>query len=141
MGFENLKRDFPEMPEEIRTMIQKEVTRQIKTEQPKLRRRRSVGKTIAASLAAVMLCGLTVFAGVSLYRLQLQKTGEHGVSIGIEAGEHTPEAPDTASVTIPNVKLEVGYLPDGMVRTEQGKYSFKDALYQGGVSMIFYRNR
>lgn len=139
MGFENLKHDFPETPEEIRAMIRKEVTRQIKTEQPKFRRRRSVGKTFAASLAAVMLCGLTVFAGVSLYRLQLQKTGEHGVSIGIEAGENTAENPDAVPVAIPNVRLETGYLPEGMVQVGQGKYSFEDSLHQGGVSMTFYR--
>ena len=33
MKFEDLKKDFPKMPEEMRTMIEKEVEKQVKTEQ------------------------------------------------------------------------------------------------------------
>lgn len=139
MGFEHLKQDFPEMPEEIRAMIRKEVTRQIKTGQPKLRCKKAVSKTIAASLAAVMLCGLTVFAGVNLYRMQMQKTGEYGVSIGIKSSETAASNTPFTSADIPDVKLVTGYLPEGMVRTGPGKYSFEHNLHQGGVTMIFYR--
>lgn len=134
MGFENIKQDFPQMPEEIRTMIRKEVDKQLKTETPKHRNRIAVHRTLAASLAAVMLCGLTVFAGVRIYQMQLSKTGEHGVNVNITGQEGAEASP-----VIPRVKLEVGYLPEGMVRTEPGKYSFADSLAQGGVSMIFYR--
>lgn len=138
MGFENLKYDFPKMPEEMRTMIEKEVKKQLNTEQPKSRNKKAVRKTVALSLAAVMLCGLTVFAA-GIYRLQQEQIGEHGVSVNITADGDTAEQPDKASVVIPNVKLEIGYLPEGMVQTEPGKYSFEDALSQGGVSMAFYR--
>lgn len=139
MGFENLKQDFPEMPKEIRTMIREEVEKQIKAEHPKRKSRKAVRRTLAASLAAVMLCGVTVFAGVSIYRMQLQKTGEHGVSIDITENEDAAGSTGETPAVIPNVRLEVGYLPQGMVETEQGKYSFEDALYQGGVSMAFFR--
>ena len=136
MGFENLKQDFPKMPEEIKMMIENEVQNQLNKKQPKRRSKKTMRKTLALSLAAIMLCGLTVFAGAGLYRMQRQQTGEHGVSIQIEATEeHTGDMP----LVIPDVKLEVGYLPEGMVRTEQGKYSFEDNLYLGGVSMAFYR--
>lgn len=139
MGFDNLKHDFPKMPEEIRIMIQNEVEKQINTNAPKRRGKTAVRRTLAASLAAVMLCGLTVFAGVSIYRMQLQKTGEHGVSIDITEKENAAGNADRTPVTIPSVRLEVGYLPQGMIRTELGKYSFEDTLHQGGVSMAFFR--
>ena len=35
MKLENLKRDFPEMPEEIRIMIEQEVQKQLKTTRKK----------------------------------------------------------------------------------------------------------
>lgn len=139
MRFENLKHDFPEMPEEIRTMIRREVEKQIKAEPSGHRTRKAVHRTLAASLAAAMLCGATVFAGVGIYRLQLQKTGEHGVSIDLTEQESAAGNAAPASADIPNVRLEVGYLPQGMVQTEPGKYSYEAALHQGGVSMAFYR--
>lgn len=139
MGYENLKHDFPEMPKEIRTMIRNEVEKQIKTESSGHRSKKAVRRTLAASLAAVMLCGATVFAGVSIYQMQLSKTGEHGVSIGLTEQENAAGSSTSDSADIPNVRLEVGYLPQGMVQTDPGKYSFEDNLYQGGVSMAFFR--
>ena len=103
MEFEKLKHDFPEMPEEIRTMIRKEVEQQVTSEQPKRRSRKTARRMLAASLAAVMLCGATVFAGVSLYRLQLQKTGEHGISVGIEKSEEAASNADGTSIVIPKI--------------------------------------
>lgn len=147
MRFEDLKHDFPKMPEEMRAMIEKEVEKQIKQTERKqtevrksrFRGRRALGRTLAASLAAVMLCGLTVFAGAGIYRLSQEKKGEHGVSVNITGSESV--APDASGedFVIPNVRMEAGYLPEGMVKTEQGKYSFEDALNLGGVTMTFYR--
>ncbi len=150
MRLENIKYDFPKMPQEMRSMIEREVDKQVKTEQPQIIKNRwTAGKTIAASLAAVMLCGTTVFAGIGIYRMQQEKVGEHGVNVSIvgdqtqdvsATGTETQEQIETTKVvSIPNVKMEVGYLPKGMVRTEQGKYSYENALHKGGVSMVFYR--
>lgn len=151
MNFENIKNDFPKMPEEMRTMIEKEVKRQIETEQmPVQNGRKAAGKVLAASVAAVLLLGTTVFAGVSIYRMQRQQVSEHGVSVKIAdtdsgqkaSGQDGARADGPASVKqeeIPNVKMEIGYLPDTMVQTEQGKYSYKNALHKGGISIAFYR--
>ena len=147
MRLENIKYDFPKMPEEMKNMIEREVEKQIRTEQPKIVKNRwTAGKTIAASLAAVMLCGTTVFAGVGIYRMQQEKVGEHGVNVSIAGEENQDARMDTQEqiettkvVSIPDVKLEVGYIPEGMVKTEQGKYSYENALHKGGVSMVFYR--
>lgn len=120
-------------------MIRTEVEKQLKSEPAGRKSKRMMRRTLAASLAAVMLCGATVFAGVSIYRMQLQKTGEYGVRVEIEKGEEAAENTGETPVVIPNVRLETGWLPEGMVQTEPGKYSFEDALYQGGVSMAFFR--
>ena len=131
----------------MKNMIEREVEKQIRTEQPKIVKNRwTAGKTIAASLAAVMLCGTTVFAGVGIYRMQQEKVGEHGVNVSIAGEENQDARMDTQEqiettkvVSIPDVKLEVGYIPEGMVKMEQGKYSYENALHKGGVSMVFYR--
>ena len=83
MGFEQLNYDFPNMPKEMRTMVEREVEKQIKTEHRKFKGKYTIGKTIAASLAAIIFCGTTVFAGVGIYRMQQNKTGEHGIRLDI----------------------------------------------------------
>lgn len=144
MEFEDLKYDFPKMPEEMRIMVEKEVKKQLQTKQTSYKGRR-MGRTIAASLAAILFCGTTVFAGVSIYQLQQKQTGTHGVRVSVTGDERSSEiaTDDTErngkAISIPNVKLEIGYLPAGMVETETGKYSFEDSLNQGGISMRFYR--
>lgn len=62
MKLENLKRDFPEMPEEIRIMIEQEVQKQLKTTRKK--KKYPVRKSLIAAVAAAMLLGVTGFAGV-----------------------------------------------------------------------------
>ena len=120
MKFEDLKKDFPKMPEEMRTMIEKEVEKQVKTEQmPFATGRKTAGKVLAASVAAVMLLGTTVFAGVRMYRMQREQVSDHGVNVKIV--EHAKKAAsETAEPVkqeeIPNVKMEIGYLPKGMVQ-------------------------
>ncbi|MCI8860378.1 MAG: DUF4367 domain-containing protein [Lachnospiraceae bacterium] len=140
MRLEDMKYDFPKMPEEMRTMIEREVTKQVKTERPQFGKgKRAVGKTVAASIAAVMLLGSTAVAGVSIYRMQQEKVGNYGVNVSVSGNETTEGAKSEQPLVIPDVKMEVGYLPEGMVKTERGKYSFENALYQGGVSMTFFR--
>lgn len=142
MRLEDIKYDFPNMPEEIRTMIEKEVEKQVKTEHVQRSSRKwTAGKVLAASMAAVMLLGTTAFAGVSMYRMQRQQVSEHGVKVKT-SGKAQPAKTGAELVKpseIQNVKMEIGYLPDGMVQVEEGKYSYQDALYRGGVSIGFYR--
>lgn len=151
MKLEDLKYEFPKMPDEMRVMIEKEVARQVSMQPERIkknRRVRSVGKTIAASLAAVMLLGTTVFAGVGIYRLQRQQVGKHGVNVTITGtGEKTEQSVGSQSTgtraktlsDIPNVTMDIGYLPKGMEQMERGKYCFTDAKNKGGITIVFYR--
>ena len=110
-------------------MIEREVTKQVKTERPQFGKgKRAVGKTVAASIAAVMLLGSTAVAGVSIYRMQQEKVGNYGVNVSVSGNETTEGAKSEQPLVIPDVKMEVGYLPEGMVKTERGKYSFENAL-------------
>ncbi len=139
MRLEDIRYEFPEMPEEMRRMVEREVEKQVTKEHIKLKRRgKAAGRTFAASLAAVVLVGTTVFAGVGTIWLRRHPVGDHGVEVTMkEQGSQTAAASEVTE--IPDVTMELGYLPQGMVETEEGKYSFEDALYEGGVSIVFYR--
>lgn len=146
MKLEDIRYDFPKMPKEMRTMIEKEVEKQIKMPHPHaVRAKKAAGRTLAASVAAVLLFSTTVFAGVSIYRMRREQTADHSVKVSIEEqGENQADLQEAggdrqANPVIPDVKIEIGYLPEGMVQTEQCKYSFKDAMYKGGFSIALYR--
>ena len=140
---EDLKRRFPPMPEELRSMVEREVRKQIGTVSPVRRRRYYKRKILIATLAAVMLLGTTVAASV-VYRMHTEKVGKYAVQTKIEpAAPHTngliSDEPATQDPVIQDVSMEVSYLPEGMIETEDGKYSYADNLYKGGVSIVFYK--
>lgn len=142
MKLENLRQDFPEMPDEIRVMVEQEVYRQINTNTTK--RRKHFGKKyFVTAFAAAMLLGTTVFAG-AVYKMRLKQEGTFAVHTFIEEGEEagTMQTQFSKEQNIPeikNIKMEVTYLPEGMTETETGKYSYTDNLYKGGVSIVFYK--
>ncbi|MDE7479319.1 MAG: DUF4367 domain-containing protein, partial [Lachnospiraceae bacterium] len=126
-------------------MVEREVQEQIKIVPTKRRRRNMTRKTIIVAIAAVMLLGTTAFASIA-YKMHSEPVGKYAVNTKIEdmnqvrteennsATEQTQEV-----IIIKNVKMEVSYLPEGMVETEDGKYSYTNALYKGGVSITFYK--
>lgn len=145
MKLEDLKQNFPEMPSELRMMVEREVQEQIKIVPTKRRGRHMTRKTIAVTIAAVMLLGTTVFAGVA-YKMHSEPVGKYAVNTKIEdMNQAGTEKSNSATgqpkevIDIKHVRMEVSYLPEGMVETEEGKYSYTDALYKGGVSIIFYK--
>lgn len=136
MRLENIKNEFPAMPAEMREMIEREVERQVKTEHPRFNRLgMAAGRTAAAAIAAVMILGTTVYAGVRAYRLRQNPTGNHGVELSITNEGSTETVPQE----IPKVRLEVNYLPEGMTATEEGKYSYENAPNKGGISLLLYK--
>ena len=138
MRLEDMKQEFPKMPADMRAMVEREVAKQIKTVKPHF----SVAKIAVASAAAVMILGTTVFAGVKLYQMNREAAGEYAVETTIQKADVTEEGTQaqgqSTPLNIPSVTLEVDYLPEGMVRTEEGKYSYADTLHIGGVSIVLY---
>lgn len=163
MQLENIKEEFPVMPEEMRAMVKREVEKQVKTASSAGARKKGMPrKYFLVAFAAVMVMGMTVFAG-SLYRMRTKDNGKYGVDISVERdGEGTADAEgaqnegisgnpkdqdgqqDPASqepYVIEPVKVTLSYLPEGMVQIEDdyGKYCYADAMYQGGVTVCLYR--
>lgn len=145
MRLEDMEHEFPKMPMDMRAMVEREVEKQLKTTEYR-KRKGMARKSFIAALVAAMALGTTVFAGVA-YHMHSESVGTYAVETKID-GNGTAGASDTemtgtkatmATSEIPAVTMEVGYLPEGMVETETGKYSYEDALYQGGVSICFYR--
>lgn len=159
MRLEDMKDTFPKMPEDIKNMIEKEVAVQIKSRQEesmdpentrqsekteentkiiKYRKKRkdTVRRMLVASMAAALALATTVGAGV-VYQMHNEKVGKYGVKTKIE-GQQTAETENLGAKT-DYVELTASYLPDGMVQTEEGKYSFEDNYMEGGISMVVYR--
>ncbi len=150
MILENMKQEFPAMPDSMRAMVEREVAKQLKVTSvsghPK--KKGMAHKSVIAALVAAMTLGTTVFAGVT-YRMRSSQNGTYGADIGMDAPEGAAAADTQAAAAqtavapeeILPVKLEVGYVPEGMVKIEDetGKYCYPDAMYTGGVSMCLYR--
>lgn len=139
---QELRDQFPAMPEEIRQMVAREVERH--TGQPERMgagTRKRTGKkagrggrrTAILVAAAVALLGTTVIAGVRLgITFSTSQVGEYGVEISQKADEADWEAP----VEVPKVEIQASYIPQGMVSYDDGlKIGWENSLWQGGISM------
>ena len=118
MNIENMKQEFPKMPQSMRDMIEKEVEKQVKVTPQ--RGYFSLKKAVVASLAATFVLGTTIFAGTKLYRMSSSPQGNYGMTTKIEKTDATEntEKIDPA----PQLAMKLSYLPDGMTETEEGKY-------------------
>ncbi len=124
MKLENMRQEFPEMPESMRTMIEREVASQVKVEQQqehilsdrKIRNftarsesgqqsltqrkpaRKKAGRTFLLVAAAAALMCTTVFAGVAIReRFFTEAEGNYGVNITIGPAETEVESGDIDS--------------------------------------------
>ena len=133
MKLENMNQEFPKMPDSMRKMVEQEVEQQLQKKTRKFTGRR----VMIAVLAATLALGTTAFAGV-LYRMKSQQVGTYAVKTTQEkeAGAEKDQVQSTGENHY--VRLTAEWLPDGMVQTEEGKYSYKDTYAQGGVCMLCY---
>lgn len=139
MRSEDLKREFPEMPEEIRIMIGQEVQKQMRAgAKSSGRRKKRTRRAAAALIAATMLLGTTAFAGI-FYRMRSERVGSYAMRATIEADKSLGLEGAAQDQAIQDIRMEVSYLPEGMVESEDGKYCYADNMYKGGVSIVFYR--
>ena len=157
MRLEDMREQFPKMPESMKRMIEQEVAVQIGQEKendnPKVvtykkrKKKNMAHRMLVASMVAALALATTVCAGVA-YQMHNQKVGKYGLKTQIEgpqtAAESTENMADQtteerAGKAAEYVRLETSYLPKGMVQSEEGKFSFEDNYMQGGVSMIVYQ--
>ncbi len=137
MRLEDIKQEFPEMPEKMRKMVEQEVEKQLRVVQAK--GYFSVKKAVVVTLAATLVLGTTIFAGVRMYRMSQEPQGTYGVTTKITKTEAAQTQESTEALVIPEVMMKVSYLPEGMRMREEGKYDYASEPGVGGVSIMFYR--
>lgn len=147
MRLENLNKEFPRTPDNIRTIIEQEVMQQMnhkpdfpagrdseitqKEKYPTTTKRLSLKKTAVIALAATMVLGTSVFAGTTLYRIYTEKEGTYGVKTGFTADPETSAAVNTSTTqaentdsygnapsSLPIVSIQNNYIPQGMVAAD-----------------------
>lgn len=167
MRMEELKNEFPEMPEEMRNMIEETVQHQMASaarEETRTGRRQASGKygetqtggvkrkaaggarkTAILSFVAVLALGATVFAGSRFYEMYLEDAGQYGAKTVVHQGETEKTAQqENGAVTVglqeeipEKVDVALTYLPEGMERRGE---SNKYALNgDSGISLVGYR--
>ena len=138
MRLEDMEQEFPQMPEEMRTMIEREVEKQVNTTSSIgfEKKKHMMKKSFVAALVATFALGTTVCAG-ALYQMHSRSVGKYAVKTKVEGPQE--EATSDILSQIPSVKLELAYLPEGMIESEKGKYCYEDSMYRGGVSICLYR--
>lgn len=141
MRLDNIREEFPRMPEEMRKMIEYEVARQVKIEHmekgEKRRSRISRKKFVVIGIAAAMMTGLTAAAGAGIYQLYSEKEGKYAAKTGVIAS-------GTAEDTIPEVDIQVNYVPEGMYECKElcgkGKYHYEneEIPHTGGITLVMH---
>lgn len=136
MRLENLKNEFPKMPERMQEMVEREVEKQVKKVRPHF----STKKTAAVAIVAVMALGTTVFAGAQISKMYGTSAGKYGIVTKIKNEEtQTSDAGTVKNIDIPKVAMKFGYLPEGLKeRDDDGKFDLNGSS-QSGVSIVLYR--
>lgn len=114
--------------------------------------RRSPQKITLIGLAAAMVLGTTVFAGFAgsiLYKMHSEQVGTYGAKTTVSLESETDTAPAAGTESgnpavctddVPDVKLSLSYLPEGMEKAEgETKFHYNtDTGLQGGISIAAY---
>lgn len=108
LRLENLKQEFPQMPPEIRSMIEKEVDNYTSSGDSH-RSHKSVRRLPILMFAAALILGTTAFAGINLYQLYVEKEGNYRLKTSVNT---VGDAAD--------IRLHFHYIPDGMELDDSG---------------------
>ncbi|MCD7955027.1 MAG: DUF4367 domain-containing protein [Lachnospiraceae bacterium] len=157
MNLENLREEFPEMPESMRTMIEREVAAQMSVETPTRKAeqhqknrstgRKKAGKTFLLVAAAAAIMCTTVAAGTAIRaRFFTETEGDYGVNITIGPAETETDSEGSMAAMLDglevpeeipaSVTVEASYLPEGMVQYDDGwKIDYEDDIWGGSFSI------
>lgn len=116
MKLENLRDEFPKMPDSMKVMVENKVKKQIRTT-----KRFAPRRVAAVACIAVMAVGTTVFAGTKIAEMNSHKVDKYAVKTQIKKNSETTTKSND-KLKIKNVKLEMNYLPEGVTREDSGKY-------------------
>ncbi len=143
MRLEDLKDQYPKTPDFISKMIEKEVEKQIHTQDTGNQRGKkkqvwTLGRTATAAAVACVLIGTGAYAAVNAYRdyhMKMEQQGNYRVVTGLtaETEEQTTETkglPDQ----IAEVKVETSYIPEGMEWKDERHLDDTNTENKGGFS-------
>ena len=137
MRLEDMKKNIPETPEFIHTMIQNEVKKQLQdTKVVNIQTRRVkkwTGVRVAAAVAVCVLATSTIaYAGVRLYHMFLEKQGTYSIVTGIKADG------STGKIDLPekiyDIDISAGYIPEGMEWIDELHLEYPEHNRTGGFS-------
>ncbi len=142
MRLEVLKKQYPETPDFISEMLEKEVEKQIHTPKSNGRGRKkkqvwTLGRTATAAAVACVLIGTGAYAAVNAYRnyhMNLQQQGNYSVVTGVTADTEN-QTTESLSDQIPDVKIETSYIPEGMERKDERHLDYINTDNKGGFTI------
>ena len=137
MQLKDMKKNIPETPEFIHTMIQMEVKKQLENTKVINIQERRIKKWTSAKVTAALVVGILVtstmvYAGSKLYHMIIEKQGTYSITTGIKADNVTGELnlPDK----IHDIDISLEYIPDGMKWIDETHLEYPDHNRTGGFS-------
>src|SRR5574344_665546 len=124
MKLKNLKHSYPDMPQDIKDMIEKEVTAQVDTATGLKPKKIKWKKFLIISVAATMAVGTTVFASSKLHEWNVEKKGKYAIKTEVNLGNKKDKILKLNQIpdNIPVLFVKPEYLPEGMVKAFEGQY-------------------
>lgn len=139
MRLDELKNDFPDIPDFIHDMIQEEVEKQVNSSnitpmQRKSKLNRSISRVAAAAAVCIIATSTVAYAGTKLYHMYLEKQGNYGTLTTIKSDENSEDV--KLPEEIHEISVTSNYIPEGMEWTV-GRYKlgYKDALDTAGITI------
>ena len=139
MRLDELKNDFPDIPDFIHDMIQEEVEKQVNSSnitpmQRKSKFNRSISRVAAAAAVCIIATSTVVYAGTKLYHMYLEKQGNYGTLTTIKSDENSEDV--KLPEEIHEISVTSNYIPEGMEWTV-GRYKlgYKDAFDKAGITI------
>lgn len=130
MNIEDIKTEFPAMPEEMREMIARTVSQQLRAEEPAKRKRaRTVRRTAILAFAAALALSVTALAvAASRVSMDILRYGENGV-VESPAAVVSEEQPSAESGEAEGVWADEPYVVDISFEKIDGEWIGLGAWY------------
>ena len=132
-----MKKEIPETPEFIHTMIQSEVKKQLQEKKVVNIQARKVKKWKGTRMAAIVaVCVFAVstiaYAGEKLYHMFLEKQGTYGIAAGITADGRNGKM--VLPEKIQDINISAEYIPEGMEWIDEMHLQYPEHEFTGGFS-------
>lgn len=132
-----MKKDIPEVPGVIHTMIQDEVKKQLQDKKVipvQIRKAKKwTGIRAAAAIAVCVLATSTIaYAGTKLYHMFIEKQGTYSIATGIKADNSTGEM--ILPERIHEIDISAEYIPEGMKWRDKQHLEYPENEGTGGFS-------